>query len=870
MPRQTVGECEARFQNDTASSGHRLGVAQPATPTSVPSVALPCHSSASSSRRQSQTAISQVDVGHPGSIPIKQAGKSCHLLHVVLTLCLTTLVLGGLAAVTWYLLSAEHSCPRIYFGGSFHLINISYNLSLMDKQSEEFKTLALDIQVIFEDAFLNSKLAWHFENASINAFSDGSVVAHFSLTFTSLKPEGQMKDSALLATDIANVLTNHLRQTPSEESTSGHLGNYQVDSSTISIHESSFEYHLLSQQEACTVLNNKIKWSTPGTCHWQVTGQARKVVRVTIQHFFIEGDCQRNFFAFYDAMVGGKSRLITRVCSGSHHVPLQAFSVVSSDNVMLIVFNSEVKHLNEFEATIQFIDDFGCGGSITTYNGSLTSPFYPSYYPPNRECFWTISTPASSMRIRIRFPTLKLDGEQPDCDKDWLSINRKRYCGENVMPLVVSSTTNVLTVYFYSDSSITNRGFQADFTSFEPLDTCPGMYTCGDGSCEPLSYKCDGWDDCSDRSDEQNCRCTAEQYTCKNRFCKPLIYVCDGEDDCEDGSDESNCACPAGYFLCTSGECILSTFLCDGTANCRDESDEANCIGKEVRCSAVSYQCSNRKCIAKPNARCDGTVDCPDSSDEQNCDCGIRPFLQSRVVGGHDAEPGEWPWQVSLHFHQRGHICGASLISHNWLISAAHCFQDTALNRYSRSSLWTAIIGTRSQQLTDSKPVMRKLNHIIAHERYNDVSLDYDIALLKLDSPVVYNNYIQSICLPSATHIFPVGQSCFITGWGILQEGGALPLLLQKAEVKIINQTVCNMYLGKSLSARMLCAGYLNGGIDACQGDSGGPLVCEEPSGRWFLAGIVSWGEGCARWHRPGVYTRLTKFQEWIKQITEI
>ncbi|KFO11201.1 Transmembrane protease serine 6, partial [Balearica regulorum gibbericeps] len=139
-----------------------------------------------------------------------------------------------------------------------------------------------------------------------------------------------------------------------------------------------------------------------------------------------------------------------------------------------------------------------------------------------------------------------------------------------------------------------------------------------------------------------------------------------------------------------------------------------------------------------------------------------------------------------------------------------------------------------------------------------------DVALLQLDHPVITSPLIQPICLPAPSHLFEPGLHCWITGWGALKEGGHISNVLQKVDVQLIQQDICSEAYHYMISPRMLCAGYHKGKKDACQGDSGGPLACKEPSGRWFLAGLVSWGMGCARPNHYGVYTRITQVLGWM------
>uniref|UniRef100_A0A3B3SHS6 Peptidase S1 domain-containing protein n=1 Tax=Paramormyrops kingsleyae TaxID=1676925 RepID=A0A3B3SHS6_9TELE len=229
--------------------------------------------------------------------------------------------------------------------------------------------------------------------------------------------------------------------------------------------------------------------------------------------------------------------------------------------------------------------------------------------------------------------------------------------------------------------------------------------------------------------------------------------------------------------------------------------------------------------------------------------------MSSRVVGGVDARRGELPWQVSLRL-QGQHTCGASIISEKWLVTAAHCFE-----RYSPAG-WTVSLG--SVVRSGIGALVIPLQRVILHPNYNSSNMNFDVALLELSVPAPKSYTIQSICLPSAVHRFQKTDECYIGGWGSLREGGALTALLQKAQVGVIEQPDCQQVYGRGLTPNMMCAGFMEGGSDTCMGDSGGPLACREHSGRWFIAGVTSWGHGCGRIGFPGVYVRVTAIREWL------
>uniref|UniRef100_A0A672MVP3 Trypsin-2-like n=1 Tax=Sinocyclocheilus grahami TaxID=75366 RepID=A0A672MVP3_SINGR len=221
--------------------------------------------------------------------------------------------------------------------------------------------------------------------------------------------------------------------------------------------------------------------------------------------------------------------------------------------------------------------------------------------------------------------------------------------------------------------------------------------------------------------------------------------------------------------------------------------------------------------------------------------CGQAP-LNTKIVGGEDATAGSWPWQVSIQSTAfGGHFCGGSLINKDWVLSAAHCFQ---------SSLGTIRIylGRQSQSGSNPNEVFRTAS-VINHPDYYDLTHDNDIALLKLSSSVTFTNYIRPVCLAAA---------------GTLQSEGSSPDKLQEVMIPVVSSSDCDDAYGGSITSNMICAGLLNeGGKDSCQGDSGGPLVTRNGS-LWIQSGVVSFGIGCADPRYPGVYARISQYQDWI------
>jgi len=245
--------------------------------------------------------------------------------------------------------------------------------------------------------------------------------------------------------------------------------------------------------------------------------------------------------------------------------------------------------------------------------------------------------------------------------------------------------------------------------------------------------------------------------------------------------------------------------------------------------------------------------------------CG-EPFFRpngGRIIGGDEARPHSWPWQVALrNRNARSSRCAGTFIANSWILTTAHCV-DQDLN----PGNWLVLSGAHDLLSVESKRIAHTVDRIILHEGFDLNTFNNDIALLKLTTPAQWGPARRPICLPPHRYEFPGGTSCLIMGWGVAANGRRP---LKQADIPIVPQPVCARpdWLGQefTLTPNMLCAGYEHGGVDTCQGDSGGPLVTRM-AGKWTQVGLTSFGRGCGQPKKPGVYTKVSRFNPWIQDV---
>ncbi|XP_061483582.1 transmembrane protease serine 2 isoform X2 [Rhineura floridana] len=448
---------------------------------------------------------------------------------------------------------------------------------------------------------------------------------------------------------------------------------------------------------------------------------------------------------------------------------------------------------------------------------------YPHYSPP----YYPRSVPHYIPRVSTRQSTPVPTIVQPKSTKICIPRLRKVVLLLSTAILVTGMViAGVLIWYFVTDS-------------------CSGSkIQCGTlGVCVSPSKWCDGVNDCPNGEDENRCvrlygpDFLLEVYSSKSKKWYPVCY-----DDWNDIHGMTACE-DLGYNSNTYLSSQALPFITGSRSFMRLNTSAVNVdLYKKLYSSSwcPSDHVVSLRCIQ----------------------CGISSKVanpRNRIVGGSAAGLGDWPWQVSLHI-QDTHLCGGSIITREWIVTAAHCVEGLHSNAF----YWRVYPGILTQPEMHP-PKGYRVARIISHPNYDSTSKNNDVALMKLQSPLLFSDFTSPVCLPNPGMMFQPTKPCWISGWGAKRQGGNTSKELNAAIVHLIEPSICNdkyIYNGLILPT-MICAGYLQGMVDSCQGDSGGPLVTLK-NALWWLVGDTSWGTGCASRNKPGVYGNMTMFTDWI------
>ncbi|XP_067419765.1 coagulation factor X [Emydura macquarii macquarii] len=381
---------------------------------------------------------------------------------------------------------------------------------------------------------------------------------------------------------------------------------------------------------------------------------------------------------------------------------------------------------------------------------------------------------------------------------------------------------------------------------------------------------------CKDGIGTYTCTCL-DGYQGKNcesviqKFCK--LNNGDCEHFCKPKRNEVECSCATGYVLGDDGKSCISTgpFPCgkvqmnrkkrsvlsfgNGTSVTNEQDGKPiellNNNGESHQTIASTTNSSDLR-LQNETKPSKGTENNPKTDSSRNPD--------TRIVGGEDCKPGECPWQALLINEDKEGFCGGTILDKFFILTAAHCMNQ--------SKTIKVVVGEVDREKEENTEMMYSVEKVFVHVKFVSATYDYDIALIKLKEPITFSDYVIPACLPDAdfaNEILMNQKSGRVSGFGRLYEHGRLSNKLKVLEVPYVDRNSCKLSSTFMITENMFCAGYDNITKDACQGDSGGPHVTKYKD-TYFVTGIVSWGEGCARKGKYGVYTKVSKFQSWLKR----
>lgn len=234
----------------------------------------------------------------------------------------------------------------------------------------------------------------------------------------------------------------------------------------------------------------------------------------------------------------------------------------------------------------------------------------------------------------------------------------------------------------------------------------------------------------------------------------------------------------------------------------------------------------------------------------------------TRIVGGVDASYSNHPWQVALlnaedPVRARAQFCGGTVVGRDLVLTAAHCVDKVAKKEEIDVLVGTASLATGGRRM--------KVSQFGYHEGFSRKTMDSDIAWIRVEVPP--NESIGTPIPINTTPTLSLPLDLRVTGWGVTESRKSGTEQLKVVDLPVVTEAVCKAPLsyGSRITVNMLCAGLKDGGKDSCQGDSGGPGTADIGGVR-KLVGVVSWGDGCARENKYGVYTNVARYLLWLQE----
>ncbi|XP_077014844.1 coagulation factor X [Tamandua tetradactyla] len=379
-------------------------------------------------------------------------------------------------------------------------------------------------------------------------------------------------------------------------------------------------------------------------------------------------------------------------------------------------------------------------------------------------------------------------------------------------------------------------------------------YKDGD-QCE--SSPCHNQGKCKDGIGEYTCMCP-EEFEGKNCELptRKLCSVDNGDCDqfCREEQNSVMCSCASGYILGDNGKSCISTgpYPCGKLTLRRsrrsltqaDNSTESPL--KAIILEPYDYE------YLPPTDNPFDLLNINQTYSEED-DSSL-----TRIVGGRDCKEGECPWQALLINEENEGFCGGTILNEYYVLTAAHCLYQTKKFRVR--------VGDRNTEKEEGNEMVHEVDIIIKHNKFVKATYDFDIAVIKLKTPITFRMNVAPACLPEkdwAESTLMTQKTGLVSGFGRTHEKGQTSTTLKMLEVPYVDRNTCKLSSSFTITQNMFCAGYDLNPEDACQGDSGGPHVTRFKD-TYFVTGIVSWGEGCARKGKYGIYTKVASFLKWI------